>query len=140
MERGGERVLILATFATPKKCWRQIVIKKALYHSIYLISLCIHISFAQLVFALFVLCTFLCIPHKEIRYIEGYREFFMTIWRQHFFGAANVARIRIPSPPHSLIFCLLHTHHRVHTYIECDRITINVLTRHARAAYGGIHH
>jgi len=26
-------------------------------------------------------------------------------------------------PPHSLIFCLLHTHHRVHTYIECDRIT-----------------
>jgi len=38
--------------------------------------------------------------HKEIRYIEGYREFSMTIWRQHFFGAANGARIRTPSPPH----------------------------------------
>ena len=40
-----------------------------------------------------------CLDHKEIRYIEGYREFFMTIWRQHFFGAANKARIRTPSPP-----------------------------------------
>ena len=32
--------------------------------------------------------------HKGIRYIERYREFCMTIWRQHFFGAANVARTR----------------------------------------------
>ena len=37
--------------------------------------------------------------HKEIRYIEWYRVFLMTIWRQHFFGSANVARIRTPSPP-----------------------------------------
>jgi len=37
--------------------------------------------------------------HKEIRYIEGNRENLVTIWRQNFFGAANVARIRPPSPP-----------------------------------------
>ena len=60
--------------------------------------------------------------HKEIRYIEGNRENLVTIWRQNFFGAANGARIRTP-PSHSLIFCLLHTHHRVHIYIECNRIT-----------------
>ena len=39
------------------------------------------------------------VNHKEIRYIEWYRVFLMTIWRQHFFGVANVARIRTPSPP-----------------------------------------
>ena len=38
-------------------------------------------------------------PHKEIRYLEWYRDFLMTIWRQHFFGVANVAKIRTPSPP-----------------------------------------
>ena len=37
--------------------------------------------------------------HKEIRYIEWYRDFLMTIWRQHFFGVAHGARIRTPSPP-----------------------------------------
>ena len=50
--------------------------------------------------------------HKEIRYIEWYRDFLMTIWRQHFFGVANVAKIRTPSPPLSVteyirIFALL---------------------------------
>ena len=46
--------------------------------------------------------------HRVRTYIEGNRENLLTIWRQRFFCVAIVARIRTPSPLHSLIFCLLH--------------------------------
>ena len=44
----SEGVHILATFAAPKKFWRQIVMENSLYPSIYPISLCVQVSTASI--------------------------------------------------------------------------------------------